>query len=279
MAVKLIVDSGCEITAQEANALGICLVPMLVHFGDREYRAGVDMDSTQFYGLLADSDTLPTTSQPTPYDFETVYKQVTKDGSEAVVICISSTLSGTYQSACIAAQGYPDKVWVIDTQNVTIGQRILVEYALQQIDAGCTGAALAEKLEQAKKDVCVFGTVDTLEYLVKGGRLSKTAGAVGSLLGIRPLLTVKDGVLTVLSKPRGTKAANAALTKAVLEQEMDPNMPRILGYTGVDNTLLMQYQADNAQLWPENTPVVMIGGTIGTHTGPGLIAVGFFRKH
>ena len=193
-----------------------------------------------------------------------------------MVLCISSALSGTYQSAIAIAQEYSDCVWVVDTLSVTIGQRLLLDYALQLREKGYNAQRLAEEIENAKTRLTVYGIVNTLDYLVKGGRLSKAAGAAGTLLGIRPVLTVRDGVLQVISKARGVKAAHAALNKLVEETPQDPNMPAMIAHTGTDDADLTAF-LETADLKWSMVPRGIVGSTVGTHTGPHLICLGYFK--
>ena len=279
MAVKLIIDAGSDLNHAQAEELGVILVPMTIRFGHEEFRSGVDISNEEFYNKLATGKELPTTSQPTPYDFESVYQRINADGDEAVVLCVSSALSGTYQSACIAADGYENCVHVVDTRAVSGGQRILLDYALSLKKYGATAGEIAMQLEEKKQDICVFGAVETLEYLIKGGRLSKTAGAVGSVLGIRPVLCLKDGALEVVGKARGPKAAIAMVHKQLETIGVDDSMPLALGYTGDDATVVNPFVAAGGSLWQDqNIPVYNVGSTVGTHTGPGLFLVAFFKK-
>ena len=276
MAVQLIVDSASDLTAEEAKALGVKLIPIPINFGEHEYLSGVNITQEEFYNKLASCKELPTTSQPAPYEFEKAFQEVKDAGDEAVVLCISSALSGTYQSAIAIAQEYSDCVWVVDTLSVTIGQRLLLDYALQLREKGYNAQRLAEEIENAKTRLTVYGIVNTLDYLVKGGRLSKAAGAAGTLLGIRPVLTVRDGVLQVISKARGVKAAHAALNKLVEETPQDPNMPAMIAHTGTDDADLTAF-LETADLKWSMVPRGIVGSTVGTHTGPHLICLGYFK--
>lgn len=276
MAVQLIIDSASDLTAEEAKALGVKLIPIPINFGEQEYLSGVNITQEEFYNKLASCKELPTTSQPAPYEFEKAFQEVKDAGDEAVVLCISSALSGTYQSARAIAQEYSDCVWVVDTLSVTIGQRLLLDYALQLREKGYNAQRLAEEIESAKTRLTVYGIVNTLDYLVKGGRLSKAAGAAGTLLGIRPVLTVRDGVLQVISKARGVKAAHAALNKLVEETPQDPNMPAMIAHTGTDDADLTAF-LETADLKWSMVPRGIVGSTVGTHTGPHLICLGYFK--
>lgn len=279
MAVKLIIDAGCDLNKEQAEALGVILVPMTIRFGDNEYRSGIDISNEDFYNELAASKELPTTSQPTPYDFEMIYQQVKDAGDEGVVLCVSSALSGTYQSACIAANGFEDCIYVVDTRTVSVAQRILLDYAISFMHNGNCAKEIAAELEEKKADVRAFGAVETLEYLIKGGRLSKAAGAVGSVLGIRPVLCLSDGALEVAGKARGAKAAVTLLHDLIADIDIDFSMPYCVGYTGNDPHVIDAYlDASNSALKGRELTPVNVGSTVGTHTGPGLFIVAFFKK-
>lgn len=279
MAVKLIIDAGSDLTVAQAKELDVTLIPMSVRFGSEEYLSGVDITNEEFYNRLTTEKELPTTSQPTPYAFEEVYQQVVDAGDEAVVLCVSSALSGTYQSACIAADGLEDRIFVVDTRAVSVAEKILLDYAISLRNHGANAQAIAAELEKKKEDVCVFGAVETLEYLIKGGRLSKTAGAVGSVLGIRPVLHLVDGALEVAGKARGAKAAITMTHQFISDVGIDFTMPCGLGYTGNDPKVLSPFlEAQNASWSGQDIPVYNVGSTVGTHTGPGLFLVAFFKK-
>lgn len=279
MAVKLIIDAGCDLNLSQAQELGVYLIPMTIRFGSEEYRAGVDLSHEEFYNKLAKTRELPTTSQPTPYDYEQVYQQIKDAGDEAVVLCVSSALSGTYQSAMIACADFKDCIYVVDTRAVSLAQKILLDYAISLKKHGASAKEIAAEVERKKKDVCAYGAVDTLEYLIKGGRLSKAAGAVGSVLGIRPVLFLCDGGLAVAGKARGAKAAITMTHNLVAEVGVDHSMPVAVGYTGNDPSVLNPYlEAPNSVWANKEVPIYNVGSTVGTHTGPGLFITAFFKK-
>ena len=156
MAVQLIIDSASDLTLEEAKALGVKLIPIPINFGEQEYLSGVTITQEEFYNKLASCKELPTTSQPAPYEFEKAFQEVKDAGDEAVVLCISSALSGTYQSARAIAQDYPDCIWVVDTLSVTIGQRLLLDYALQLREKGYNAKRLAEEIEKLSNELSWF---------------------------------------------------------------------------------------------------------------------------
>ena len=279
MAVTLITDSGCDLTWEQARELNVILIPMTVHFGDEEYFSGIDLSNEDFYKKLAVSAELPTTSQPTPFQFEQAYAKIKQNGDEAVVLCVSSALSGTYQSANIAQDGYEDCVYVVDSQAVSTAQKVLLDYAISLRNHGASAKEIALALEAKKNDVCAFAAIETLEYLIKGGRLSKAAGAVGSVLGIRPILTLKDGALTIAGKARGVKGAISMTNKMIADVGIDFSMPVAVGYTGCDPEVIRPYLDVEDSVFSGETPSIYhVGSTVGTHAGPGAIIAAFFRK-
>ena len=279
MAVKFIIDTCCDLNIQQAEAMGITLIPMVIRFGTEEYRSGLDISNEEFYQKLATCQDNPTTSQPAPFVFEQAYEKIVQDGDEAVVLCVSSSLSGTYQSATIAADGYEDRIYVVDTKSVSLGEKILLDYAMILKDRGFCAKEIAAELEHKKQDVRIYGAVETLEYLIRGGRLSKAAGAVGSVLGIRPVLCMTDGTLGVAGKARGPKAAIAMTHKLITQAGVDMSLPCAIGYTGSDASTPEPFLQSQDSVWyGTEAPLYNIGSTVGTHTGPGLYLAAFFCK-
>ena len=279
MAIQFIIDAGCDLNKEQADALGVILVPMSIRFGDEEFLSGVTITNEAFYQKLENTKLSPSTSQPYPYDFEKVYHKVLDQGDEAVVLCLSSALSGTYQSATIAADGFEDRIHIIDTRAVSLAQRILLDYAMYLRDQGFSAKEIADMVETKKQDVRAYGAVETLEYLIRGGRLSKAAGAVGSVLGIRPVLFLSDGALAVAGKARGQKSAIALTHSLMAEDGIDYTMPFMVGYTGNDPSVVNPFLQSPNSVWEGyDVPVCNVGSTVGTHTGPGLFLAAYFRK-
>lgn len=282
MGVKLISDSACDMTRREAEELGVIILPLKTMIDGVEYLDGVTITTEEFYEKLESCKTLPTTSQLSPAEFEDVFRPIAKSGDEAVVITLAGKLSGTVQSAAVAAAETGGGIWVVDSGNVTIGQGILLRYAVRLRDQGLTGREIAEELERVKPRVCLLARVDTLDYLVRGGRLSKTAAIAGSLLHIKPVLSVEDGEIKVLGKARGSRQSDNMLTQFIQKKGgIDFSMPVMLAYSGTDDALLKGYIDNSRALWEghlDELPVTMIGSTISTHAGPGAIAVAFFRR-
>ena len=280
--VQIILDSACDMQKEEADRLGVWLMPLRTSFGDTVFLDGVDLSHDEFFARLESSKTLPTTSQVPPYDYAAAYRQAADAGGEVLVITLSSKLSGTYQSAVIAARETDADVTIVDSENVTAGERVLADLAIRLRDAGLRAKEIAAELAAAKKQLCIIGRVDTLEYLYRGGRLSRTSAIAGTLLNIKPVLTVKDGMLSVLGKARGARQSNNFLNEAIEKRGgIDFSMPLMLGFSGRSDSALQEYIAASKEIWEgklPSLPITSIGSTIGTHVGPGAIVVAFFAQ-
>lgn len=281
MSVRIITDSASDMSPAEHPALAV--LPLSVTFGTDVYMDGVDIDHQRFYEMLVERDELPKTGQVNPYAFSQAIAEVREAGVEAVIITVGAKLSGTNQSARTALAEAPGgDVFVVDSNNVTLGERVLVEYALRLVDEGRSAAQIAAAVEAVRDRVVVIGLLETLEYLVRGGRLSAAAGAVGTLLNVKPVVAAEDGLIVQLGKARGSKNGRNLLNQKVEKAGgVDFSMPLALGYTGLSDAVLKKYIEDSAALWDGHTegelPVHTIGATIGTHVGPGAVAVAFFQ--
>ena len=279
MQTKIIVDSTVDLIPELKARTAV--VPLTVSFGEEEYIDGVTITHQQFYEKLVETDVLPRTSQASPAAFAKAYKAVKAEGQQAVVLTVSEKLSGTYQSAMIAAQDF-DNSCVVDTGSVAIGGGILAEYALQLADQGLDARTLALRLEEAKGRIRIVAMLDTLEYLKKGGRISSAAAFAGGLLNLKPVLAVEHGEIKVLGKARGSKQGNNLLVSEIDKAGgVDFDMPVLLGYTGLSDALLQKYIRDSEALWADSKTALnatVIGSVIGTHAGPGAVAVAFFAR-
>lgn len=278
MNVKIIVDSTADLRPELAEKVGI--VPLSIQFGERTYVSGVDITPREFYEMLVESDELPTTSQPAPYLFEEAYEKAVSEGYDVVCLTCSGKLSGTHQSANIAAAEFPGKVHVVDSGSIAIGLAILAEYALALAEEGKSAEEIVEMLLQKREKIKILALVDTLEYLKKGGRVSSTLALAGGLLNIKPVLSVIGGEIKLVGKARGSRQGNNLLVQEIEKAGgVDFRMPVALGYTGLSDALLQKYIQDSAALWEdhrETLPVSLISSVVGTHVGPGAVAVAFF---
>lgn len=279
MSVRIIVDSSTDVGEQYRSRIEVA--PLTLHFGDQEYFDGVTIDKQEFYRKLVESDVLPTTSQATPAMFDSVFREVAAAGDSAVVICLSSKLSGTYQSACIAAEDY-ENIYVVDSLSVAIGTGVLAEYAVRCAEEGMPASLIASLVTQRREDICVIALLDTLEYLKKGGRISKTVAFAGGVLNIKPVVTVTEGEVALIGKARGSRNGNNLLVEKIRQAGgVDFTLPVLLGYTGLSSALLDKYVEDSRELWKdalEEIPRSLLCSVIGTHVGPGAVAAAFFKK-
>ncbi len=282
MAIRLIIDSASDILPEEAEKLGVVHIPLTVTFACKEYRDSVDLTHRQFYEKLIESDELPTTSQISPGAYSEAMRKVLEEGDTPVVITLTGELSGTYQSACIAAEEFEGKVYVVDSRTVCVGERILILHALELIKKGISAEELVEELNREKEKIRVLALLDTLEYLKKGGRLSTVAAAVGGILSIKPVITFVDGKIEVVGKARGSKKGNNLLRELISKSGgIDFERPYALAYSGLSDELLRKYIEDSGEIWKNHTdslPVSTVGCAIGTHAGPGAVAVAYFEK-
>ena len=278
MAVRIIIDSTADVRQDLQDRF--LWARLTIHFGDEEYIDGQTIDKKTFYEKLVESDVLPTTSQATPFAFGEAFSAAVAEGHEVICITCSGKLSGTNQSANIAAADFPGKVHVVDSNTIAISMGILVEYALQLVDKGLSAEEVVRKLLQKRDKVRLLALVDTLEYLKKGGRVSATVAFAGGLLNIKPVITVAEGEIKLLGKARGSKQGNNLLVQEIQKAGgVDFTMPLMLGYTGLSDALLQKYIQDSAALWEGNVeklPVSIVGSVVGTHAGPGAVAVAFF---
>lgn len=281
MKIRIVTDSASDCLSPRRPELTV--LPMCISFGEEQYLDGVDLTHHQFYEKLIEGEALPTTSQIAPGQFEDAFRTAVDAGETVVAVVLSAKLSGTWHSASIAAESFPGQVFVVDSENATIGERILVERALELMDQGLSAAEIAARLDEEKKDIRLVALLDTLEYLKRGGRISPAVAMVGGILSIKPVVAVQDGEVVMLGKARGSKNGSNLLIQEIEKTGgVDFNRPYLLGYAGLSDMLLKKYIEDSSELWTghaDSLPIATVGGTIGTHVGPGAIAVAFFRRN
>ena len=282
MAVRLVIDSASDIEYSMAMEKGWVFLPITVSFGEEQLKDGIDINASSFYDRLIESDVMPVTSQITPYVYQQTFDKIIESGDTPIVITLSSKLSGTYQSACVAAENASAKVYVIDSLNAALGESLIVEYADRLVRQGLSPEEIVEKVEEKKEKIRLLALLDTLEYLKKGGRISSAVAFAGALLSIKPVIAVEDGEVKLVGKARGSKNGNNLLAEMIRScGQIDYDMPYTLAYSGNSDALLKKYVEDSKHLWAEDAdkmPVMRIGATIGTHVGPGAIGVAFFVK-
>ena len=281
MSIHFVIDSASDILPQEAARLGVTVLPLTVTFGDTTYRDSVDLTHLEFFEKLSSSRELPTTSQLPPAIFADCFEPLVAAGHDIVVITLSSKLSGTYQSAVIAASDYPGRVFVVDSLSAAIGQRVLLMRGLELAAQGLTAEEIAAKLDEEKRRLRVMAVIDTLEYLKKGGRISAAVALAGTVLSVKPAIEISDGLVAMAGKARGARQGNILL-RQLMDQYGGVNLdaPYAFVYSGLNDDQLRKFIADQPDLWPEATdlPIHSLGCTIGTHVGPGAYGIAFFEK-
>ena len=213
MSVRIITDSASDISQEWAKDWNITVLPLKVRFGEEEFLDGVTLSNREFYERLIETDEIPKTSQITPFEYRSNFEKAVEAGEQVVCFCLSSGVSGSFQSACVAAQEFEGDVFVVDTQQFCISEAIIVERAVQMRDQGMSAAEIYAAIEVEKKDAHVLAIFNTLEYLKLGGRISAAAAFAGGLLSLKPVLTIEDGVVKILGKARGSRNGNNMLTE------------------------------------------------------------------
>ena len=279
--IRILTDSASDILPAEAEQLGVTVIPLNVTLEDGTVlRDGIDKTPSEYYALLKECHKLPTTSQPSPELFERFYQDAAAAGDEVLGIFLSHELSGTWQCARLAADLVNvDNVLFVDSANVCLGEGLLVRLAVQLRAAGKTLVQIATDLEHAKEHLHLVAAIDDLKYLRKGGRLPAAVAVAGGMLGIKPLITIKEGKVAMAGKARGLPGAYVALFKKIDELGgVHPDFEAVAGYSSSLREVqpIENYFRDNLHM---DAPLVQqIGCVIGTHAGPGAFGLAFFDK-
>ena len=279
--IKIVTDTASDITPSQALALGVQMVTLNVTFGDVQYDQSQDDTFDLFYQMLAANKQLPVTSQPSPDAFLRIFEDAKQNGDEIVAILLSGSLSGTVQSATIAKEmcGY-ENIHIIDSRQAIIGQRLLVEYAVQLTKDGKTGEDISAAILEASPRIRLYGALDTLKYLRKGGRIPATTEMLGTMMGIKPLVRLEGGVLSTAGKARGHAGAVTNMIRLVDEApHFDPATPVYFGYTGTQKQLVAFRQLCIQRYKLTNTVTCPVGSVVGTHIGPGAFAIAYLAEN
>ena len=279
--IRIITDSAADFELWELEKLNITCIPLVVMFEQAEYRENVNLSKGEFYELLAASKTLPKTAQASPQILLDLFEEAKAAGDEAIYICLSSALSGTYQSAVMTKNlADSEQLYVVDSLNATGGQRMLVEYAVKLRDEGKSGAEIAAAVEALRSRVTLYACMDTLENLYRGGRISQTAYTLGTMAQIKPIIQVNTtGQVTVPAKAMGMKKGAEHLCKLVEKTPPDENFPFYVMYT--DNrqngeNLAVRFR-DLGYHIPDSR-IIRVGAAIGTHIGRNAIGYVYVAK-
>jgi len=277
--VQIVVDSTCDIPKSTRDALGLTMVPLTINFEDGAYRDGIDLTNSEFYEKLSKASKLPTTSQVNPGEFEEVFREITDGDDDIVCICLANKLSGTFSSAVTAAEAVlPDRIHCVDTNSASFGSYLIVKEAVRMRDRGMSAKEIAEAAQNISERINIIAMVDTLKYLRMGGRLSGTAAMIGELLGIHPIIRVSKGIIEVIGKARGHKAAFQKLLDFFVAERVDFSLGVSFGDSNAPDRLgkFMEFVAPSIRT--EDIIIGSLGSVIGAHIGPGAIGIAFVTQ-
>jgi DegV family protein with EDD domain len=268
--VRIVTDSTADLTKEQQQAAGITVVPLNVHFGDEVFRDHVDLTADEFFRRLKASTQLPRTSQPSVGVFEEAYRTLRENGDEIVSVHLSSKVSGTYNSALMAAKGVDEPaIEVVDSLNTSMALGFMALEGARLARAGRDRASIAERLRGLVPKARVICVVDTLTYLERGGRIGKARALLGSLLNVKPILQLKDGEVVPVGRARGRPQA---LSKLVELLERDGHVSQLAIMHGAAQADAEQLRERVAASYPGlDILLTEIGAVLGTHTGPGVI--------
>lgn len=277
--VKILTDSSCDLSPARCEELGVEMLPITVNFGSESYRANIDISNDEFYEKLAAASELPKTAQITPAFFEDKFREYKESGDDVVCLFISSMMSGTLQSAHLAKNLLgADRIYLPDTLNVTFALGLLVEEAVKMRDRGLSAADIAAEVEKLVPRVRLWALIDDLKYLKMGGRLSATSALVASILGICPIITLENGLVEVVGKARGRKAAFKFIQGMVEKEPISGDFAVAVGHAAVPAVRDDFIGFMSAELKKRELIKMDIGSIVGTHTGPGACGLAYIRK-
>ncbi len=282
MKIKILVDSASDIDLEEAKKLNIEMISMEIGFGEDIFLDGVNLSYRQFYEKLIESSEIPKTSLINEFRFDEVFNRLIEEGFEVLCITMSSKLSGTFNAAQKASEKYNGKVQVVDSLNVCVAERLLVLLALRLIEKNLSLQEIVNELNNKKHNIHLLALLNTLKYLQKGGRISAVKAFAGEIMNIKPVIAIVDGEVKLIGKAMGSKKGNNLLNQLIEKTGgIDFELPYATAYSGLNDDLLQKYLIDSKFIWENHTdkvPTYNIGSTIGTHAGPGAIAVAFYGK-
>ena len=277
--IQLITDSMTDLPKNLIDQYAIQVIPLTIIFGDETYADGEDMTSREFYEKLETSDVLPKTSQVTPDVFQKAFETALQNGKEVLCINASSKASGTHQSALIAKEAVgSEKIQVIDTMSLSMGAGLTVIETAKQIENGATLEEASLFAQSFSKGVDHLFTVDTVKYLQKGGRINPGKALVVNILNIKPILTLSSGLVDPLDKVRGSKRVIGKMLELAKSRGSHfSNATVVIAHANVPDRAKIMKQQVNQALVPKEIIITEIGCTIGTHVGPGTLAL-FYHK-
>ncbi|MDO4523164.1 MAG: DegV family protein [Eubacteriales bacterium] len=281
MAIRIITDSAADYSASEIEKRNITCVPMTITFGEETFLDGTEITKEDFFERLINEKELPKTSQPSPTSFLECFEEAKRDGDTVIAILVSGSLSGTIQCAELAkSMAEYDDIHIIDSRLATLGMRFLVDRAVAMRDQGCTAVQIVDALEMLKSKVRIYAGLDTLEYLQKGGRLSRAEAGLGKMVNLKPILTFsREGAVELCSKQIGVRHAYRHIAKLLEEHVPDESYPVYFLYSHEKKNCVGFIQHLQKKGIEFGTPKLRgIGATIGTHIGPGAFGIVFVEQ-
>ncbi|MBO5733910.1 MAG: DegV family protein [Clostridia bacterium] len=279
--VQILTDSSADFELHEFKELNVKYIPLTVNFGEEEYKEIDELGKDEFYGMLDKNPNHPKTSQPSTGDFADVFESIKAQGDEVVCVLISSQLSGTYQGACLARDmlNY-EECYIVDSRSTTAGLKILVELAVKLRDEGKSAREISECIEDIKSRLNIYASLDTLEFLRRGGRISDAAVKIGSIAHLKPIVQVDSrGTVEVPMKAIGKKRAISTIIKSFEESNPDTDMPIYLVYSHIkENAMELAEALKKAGYEIRENKIVNIGAVIGTHVGPNAYGIAYIKR-
>lgn len=277
--IYIVADSTAGVTDEMLKSCNIKILPLTIEFEGKEYKDLFEISEETLLEMLKKGDELPKTSQINPNVFFEAYKEILDEGYKIISIHISSGLSGTYQSACLAREMFENKedIHIIDSKSASFGTGALIKETIKTINSGNNINDVVSIVEKLKEKLKLGFALDTLEYIKKGGRISSVHAAIGNLLNIKPVLYLNDGKVEVFDKVRGRKKALKRLAEYVMESDIDNNLTKAVGNVDSKNDM-EEFKKLLINQNITDIESVKVGSVISTYTGPGTIGVFFFSK-
>ena len=275
MVVRIVTDSTADLPPEVAQEWGITVVPLQVFFGDDAYLDGIELDNAGFYQKLTASKDLPTTSQPSPAAFQEVFQRLIDEGAEGILaVHLSSKLSGTYQSACAARDALAESarqvpIVLIDSRSISIGMSYAILNAARMAQEGKSLAEIQDSVEDTLARTSILAVLDTLEFVRRGGRIGAASALLGTMLSFKPIISLKDGEVVPLERPRTRSKAYTRLAQLLAEKGQIEHV----AIAESDDEVGQQLRAAVNSVYSGQVPMYKLGAVLGTHTGPGTAAI------
>jgi DegV family protein with EDD domain len=278
--VAIVTDSASDLPPDAAQRSGIVVVPLVVSFGPESFRPGVNLTTDEFWQRMTAPDApFPTTAAAAPGDFLSAFQAAFDAGADSVVcITVSGDLSGTLKAAQVAAAQLPDRdVHIVDSRTASMGHGMLAQIAAELAAEGVSGAEIARVIEHRKADVVLYVALDTLEYLKRGGRISGARAAIGTMLNVKPIITVIDGIVETADRVRSRPKARDRVLELLTEKPLE--RASLLHTTNADVEEFRERFIERSKLDPSKVQVMLVGPSVGPHLGPGCVGATVILRH